>query len=268
MKVLDIMSESIHYPFNNSRSFLMVCAVCFVMSIIAVVMLIYDTSIIGLVCLIIFILLVLLLEGYSISIIKNTLEGSLDLPEFSVVSNFVMGIRSIIVTIVYVLIPFIITAIVAYAVGFFSTFRYVMDQVDLVSAADPNTSINAIMNSLPEDLLVSFSEEFLIVFIVALILFIIFIFLERLALGRLAETRSIMKSINFVNIFRKVSSIGWIKYICFYILLIIILGICNFIGRLLSQYIPVLGIILYITFILAFTMIFSSRAIGLIYADG
>ncbi len=268
MKVLDIMSESMRYPFNNGRSFLMVCAVCFVMSILAVVMLAYDTSVIGLVCLIIFILLVLLLEGFSISIMRTTLEGSLDLPQFSVVSDFVMGIRSIIVTIVYVLIPLIITAIVAYAVGFFSTVSSIMDQFNIMSAADPNATFNVVFYTLPEDVLTSFSVQFLTVFIVALILFILFIFLERLALGRLAETGSIVKSINFVEVFRKISSIGWVKYICFYILLIIILAICNFIGSLLSQFVPILGIIISITFILAFTMIFSSRAIGLIYADG
>ncbi len=175
MKVLDIMSESMRYPFNNGRSFLIVCAVCFVMSILAVVMLAYDTSVIGLVCLIIFILLVLLLEGFSISIMRTTLEGSLDLPQFSVVSDFVMGIRSIIVTIVYVLIPLIITAIVAYAVGFFSTVSSIMDQFNIMSAADPNATFNVVFYTLPEDVLTSFSVQFLTVFIVALILFILFI---------------------------------------------------------------------------------------------
>ncbi|HDN65063.1 MAG TPA: DUF4013 domain-containing protein [Methanosarcinales archaeon] len=83
----------------------------------------------------------------------------------------------------------------------------------------------------------------------------------------MAHTGKLGAAFRFGEILQIIGSIGWGKYITWYVLLTIVVLLCTVAG-LLAGIIPIVGPLVYVLLIAPYALIFQYRAIGLIYREG
>ncbi len=91
--------------------------------------------------------------------------------------------------------------------------------------------------------------------------------IANMGIANMAHTGKLGAAFRFGEILRIIGSIGWGKYIIWYIVLIVIAMLFSVVG-VLVQFIPILGALAYLLLIAPYTFIFQYRAIGLIYREG
>ena len=233
----DIISDSVQYPFSDIQKFLIVGVISLFSGLSSLFgnwgvdsfILITLAGIIGLI-------FTLMLSGYSISVTKYAINHSSQLPDLDFQNNLIDGIKALIISIVYFIIPIIITLIFAIITG----------------------AIGAGLNQLVAGLGV-FS-------VIAVIVFIFFAIFEIVALARFADTGELGEALNIGEVIEDVKKIGIGKIILFAIVSVIIIIIASLIVSLLGI-IPFIGILIAQLIIGAFITLFYSRAIGLLYAE-
>jgi hypothetical protein len=118
MDLTEIISDAIAYPINNIKALILYILIGFIIGIVA-----YFTGlsqltggslnfqagfIVGILGLIIIIGLSLLLEGYSLDIIKTGINRQMDAPEIEFDRQVINGVKYLIVSIVYMIIPIVL----------------------------------------------------------------------------------------------------------------------------------------------------------------
>ncbi|MDR0912259.1 MAG: DUF4013 domain-containing protein [Methanobrevibacter sp.] len=206
--------------------------------------------------------------GYLLSIIKETISNPENpMPNFDLIGNMVSGVSVFIVIIIYLIIPALITFVLALVTNSFSVLSSLFNTTTGSYIGDPAIS--------------GASLSFAVVLIIGLMLFIISCLLMFIAISILAETGSIAKAINFPLVFKKIGEIGWANYIIFLIIYLILSGVIIFISRLVigvfmtigffmgsfSLFVTTIGVIISTLLIESFLNIFNSRAAGLIYNE-
>lgn len=203
--------------------------------------------------------------GYSVEVIKGGTEGTDTLPDFDYVKQFVMGIKALILEIIYFIIPAVIVIIVASASGLFTSFtKIVYVSIDAMGHGAKN--LTAIMAAVPQSAMNTFTNALTITLIVAIILFIIFSLMSFTGLVRFAKTGSGTEGLRFRQIIRDMSSIGYVKIIVTLIVIYIIALALSFVIGIIGL-IPYIGVFIGIFIGVPFIMLFLYRAIGLLYAD-
>ena len=192
--------------------------------------------------------------GYSVEVIKSGTDGENTLPDFDYVKQFVIGIKALILDIIYFIIPTVIVIIVASATGLISSFTN-----------DAN-NLTAIMGTVPKPIMNTFTNSLTVTLIVAIILFIIFSLMSFTGLVRFAKFGSGTEGLRFREILKDMSKVGLIKIIVTLIVIYIIaLALAVVIG--LIGLIPYIGVFIGIFIGVPFVLLFLYRAIGLLYAD-
>ena len=100
---------------------------------------------------------------------------------------------------------------------------------------------------------------------VAIILFIIFSFLQTIAGARLANTGSLTEALNIFESAKDIRRIGIGKVIVLILLVIIIIAVIEAILSAIYSYVPILSILSII--ITPYLIFFAQRAVGLLYSD-
>ncbi|MDL2247038.1 DUF4013 domain-containing protein, partial [Methanobrevibacter sp. OttesenSCG-928-K11] len=255
----DIFKESLVYPTKNWDKLLILGVLIIIANLVTVMATIgielqsIDSMgiILGILA-IVGLIISIIVGGYSFSIIKDTINNLDTLPEFEFLTNFVDGLKVFVVSIVYYLIPTIITLIIAYLTGVFDNIVKILPYVN-------GTTV-------PETLITNLAISSSVTFIIGIILMIIFTLLLTIAIPRMADKDSFGEAFAFKKIFNTIGDIGWGNYIVWYILLVIILMVISWITALIT-FIPIIGMIIALIFINPFITIFSSRALGLIYNE-
>lgn len=225
-------------------------------------------AIIGIITGLFAIIVGLIYNGYGLTVIRDTIINrnisiagkEPTLPEFKWSENIIDGLKVLILTILYMIIPAIVGIILAYGLGVFSdvvVINQTMNIYNQTGAHLPYTFSTISMGG-------SAGFSIAIVHTVTVLLAIIFTLFATIAMARLAETGRLGSIIEFNEIINTISKIGWGNYIIWFILLYIIVTLISLIAALII-FIPILGIIIYLFIIPAFLIIFKSRAIGLIY---
>ncbi|MBZ9570280.1 DUF4013 domain-containing protein [Methanobrevibacter sp. TMH8] len=278
MNITELFENSLKYPAGNWVKVIILGVLLLIPSIFAILLGVSAifrqpilTAVLGVIFVILLIVLTFIIYGYSLSVTRETISRSDDLPEFQWMKNFIDGIKYFIVHIVYYIIPVAITLLVAYLTGFFEQFatlwNYVLQSFTAASQNATITATNATM--IPPQLIADLQTSAIIVAVVAIILFIIFSLLLMIAIAKLAETNSLGAAVSLGDVFQDIGKIGWGKYIVWFILLYVIIFIIQAIVGALGS-VPLLGFIIGIISVLVITpylTIFSSRALGLIYNE-
>jgi hypothetical protein len=276
MGITDIIKESLTFPTKDTKGWMIIGVLFLVMAVVDYLIGVYPTGIIYTLCGIISLILSIFILGYGLSLIKNTIDGKDNIPAFDFSKNFVDGLKSLVLYIVYFIIPTILTAIVMWITGVFSNGFQIIDYVisspalnQTLTAGAPVTDavIQNITGSIPTTLINSFFNGFVISIVVGIVLFLIFTLFTYIGLARMAEYDSLKAGLSLGEVFKKISSIGWGSYIGWFILLIVVSAIIGFIGGLVSM-IPYLGVFIFALVFTSFLFIFEYRAIGLIYNQG
>ena len=276
--LIDIFKESLPYPIQDIKT-LLIFGVFFVVMELSDIFLGWginlDPSIKSLLGVLAFIAALFVL-GYFISVLRQTISGYDGLPEIDFKSNLLDGIQYIIVAIIYMIIPFIISIIIAGATGVFSnifkivTFMSENPDVMIVTFMSENPDVmqnaTSFTQAVPQELLSGLVGGLAITAIISAIIFIIFALLLFIAAARLADTGSIKEALMVNKVIEDISAIGFGRYIGWYIILIIIFLVFGIIVAILSL-IPYLGTVIVALVCTPFIYLFQGRTLGVLYAE-
>ncbi len=275
MEIMEIIKESFIFPSNDVGKlaiYIVLSVLAGILSISGLGIVIFSLignrlyAIVGIILIILALAIGFILSGYGISIIKSGIEHDPDVPGFVWKDNIITGIKYFILSIVYFIIPAIITLAVAFITNVPGNISAVTNQY-MGSFANVSTAINgtlpavAISNAMISNLVTSLT----ITGLVAVILFIIFAFVQIMGECRLAKTDSLAYALNIPEAFKDIGRIGWGKVIAIIILIFIIISVINIIINLISHYITGIGIISII--VTPYLTFFASRATGLLYSE-
>lgn len=179
----------------------------------------------------------LILPGYSISVMKEGIDQSDIIPPFDFKNNIIDTVKVVIISIIYLLIPAIISlSISMFAGALFTGIGY--------------TGIISV----------------LIISLINLIIYIVFEILLFVGLMRFAEYGELREATRIPEVFNDLKDIGIIKLIITIIILGIITEIILGIGSLIS-FIPIIGGIVFGAIILPFALLAYWYALGSLYSD-
>ncbi|WP_405295293.1 DUF4013 domain-containing protein [Methanobrevibacter sp.] len=274
MEIMEIIKESLIFPSNDLAKLAIYIALTFAAGILAVLGIVlfaigaYDNigfSIIGAIVFIAGLIIIFILTGYLVSIVKSGIDQADAAPEFVWKENLIVGIKFVIMNIVYFIIPAIVVLIVGWATNLFGNAISIFNQIMIANMMAPANTTVMISEVVPQSQFVALGTAMIITGIIAFILFLIFAFLQTMGEARLANTGSLGSSVNIVESFKDIGRIGWGKVIAVVLLIFIIIAVINVIINGLNSYITgfsILSIIVtpYLTF-------FASRATGLLYSD-
>ena len=266
MNLREVITDAIKFPISDIRKFLIFCILIILMSLSTVLPsygLKNDT--LSIILSLVTLIVTFVVLGYSIDVIKSGTDGDDTLPDFDYVKQFVLGIKALILDIIYFIIPAVITIIVASASGLFSSFTKIV-YISMDAIANETTNMTMILAAVPKSTMDTFTNALGITLIAAIILFIIFSFLSFTAQVRFAKTGSGTEGLRFREILRDISKVGLIKIIVTLIVIYIIALALVFVITLIGL-IPYVGVFIGIFVGVPFVLLFLYRAIGLLYSE-
>ena len=267
MNILEIMKTSLIYPANDLKTYLIFGVICLLASISSIVTVLTDNYAALLIAGIIAIIFAIIMLGYNLNVIKAGIKKSEELPGLDLKNQFVLGIKSIIVSLIYYIIPLIITIILAFVMNIPGRM---IELITNIIGNSPDVSRSIIESAATTDFFVALG----LFSIITAIIFIIFTFFAFVGSCRLANTDSIKIAVNFKEAFADLKAIGILKMIGYVILLVIILAIITIVVGIIFGFISSIGVAgVIITGILGglivdtYIMLFKSYSLGLLYSD-
>jgi uncharacterized Tic20 family protein len=184
--------------------------------------------------------------GYALRVMRKSIEGETEPPAFDDLGAMIVdGLRYLVAMIGYFLIPMILMG------------------SGIMSVITSGTSYDMMGGGASVIALLTGSGLFLL----GVLLMIVISVIANMGIANMAHTGELGAAFRFGEILRIIGSIGWGRYIIWYIVLIIIAMLFSVVGMLIAL-IPILGAIAYILVISPYALIFQYRAIGLIYREG
>ena len=255
MSLTEIFNDSFKYPFSDLVKF---CIFGVVVLIASFRSLNFGNEIINAIMVIIGAIATVVTLGYGVSITRNAIANSDEIPMLDLKIHLIDGIKMLVISIVYYIIPVIITAIVAVVSGLSGKVT------DILANATQNGTNLAV--SIPNDVAVSLIGPASITAIVAAILMIIFGLLYYMGVCRFAKSDDLMESLNILESCRDLKRIGIIKVIGWGILLVVIVCVLLFVGSLITI-IPYAGFFISAFLISTLINFVTYRSIGLVYSN-
>ena len=266
MDLRDIIQDAIKYPINDNRKFLIFCALIVIMSL-STILPSYgvNNDTLNMVLTLITLIVAFVVLGYLIEVLKGGTEGETTLPDLDYVKHFILGIKAMILEIIYFIIPLILTIIVASASGLFSSLtKMVNSSVGAMEKGAENAT--AILAAIPQDSIATFNNALTVTLVIGIVFFVILSLLSFTAIVRYAKTGSGTEGLRFREIIKDMQKVGILN-------IIVTLIVIYVIALLLALVIVVIGLIPYIGVFIGifigvpFILLFMYRAVGLLYAD-
>jgi hypothetical protein len=223
MEIGEIISDALKYP-SSDWTKVIILGVIFIASIVIVP--------------------IFLGIGYLFRIIKATLAGSDELPDFDEIGDmFVDGLKIFVVGIVYAIPLIIIAAIISLIFGY-----------SQATAIDTGTITGFG--------LFAFIAGYIIYIIVAIIIGLI----ESIAIANMAlYDGELGAAFRFSEVMKRISMIGWGKYIVWYIIMVLLGFVAGLIAGL--TFIILIGFILAPLIIFPYVSMFGARSLALLFAS-
>jgi len=184
--------------------------------------------------------------GYALRVIGKSVEGETEPPAFDELGTMIVdGLKYLVAVIGYFLIPGILMG------------------MGIMSAIASIPSYDAMGGSAAVIAILTGSGLFSLGVLLAIVISVI----ANMGIANMAHTGKLGAAFRFGEILRIIGSIGWGRYIVWYIVLTVIAMLFAVVGMLIAL-IPILGALAYILLIAPYALIFQYRAIGLIYREG
>jgi len=273
MEVMQIIKDAFVFPSKDMRTLLIYVLLSIVASIfifcgtIAYIISFIDPQffLFGGLAFIVAMLIGWIMAGYLISVVKSGIDRESMVPNFVWWDNFISGFDNCIVSIVYFIIPAFLTFVVGYATNIHGNVLDVCYAIfaqiaNYATGASTVFAYDAIYMAL-FNLMISLA----ITLTAALIFFIIFSFIQTMAVGRLANTGSLGQALNVMEAAKDIKRIGIGKVIILVVLLIVIMTIIHMVLSAIFSILPILSILSII--ITPYLIFVTYRAVGLLYSD-
>lgn len=258
MEIINLFKDSLKYPINNPQQFVIIAILYFIASLpLFFVTYKYGQDNVALTSIFVIIEIIIgfILGGYEISIIAQSSTYSTDeVPKIKAKHNFIMGIKSAIVSLIYAIIPMIIIV-----VGVLTVLAHISIIAIKLSSS---TATNAVASTIPA----AVAGGAVLTGAVAIIVAIIFSFFVMVAYGRLGKYDSLSAALNLPEVIKDIGRIGWLKFIAWFIVFVIINIILGLIASVIGL-IPYVGIIIASILVETYVLFFTGRAIGLMYSN-
>lgn len=266
MELGEIFKDALKYPISDYKQLLIIGILILISSLDKVLWSfgIIDatfSAVWSVVALIVGIIVI----GYGVRVLKNAIELDDMIPAFDWISDFVNGIKLIVITIIYFIIPTIIVAIIGF-VSFSSAFSTLSAGTLNQLASIESSSPEIILNSIPPEVWSGMFGALAITAVIAIILFIIFGIFENIAICRMAKYDRLGEAFQFGEIYNDIREIGILKIIGFLIIALIISFIIGVVISIITA-IPFVGLIIACLVGYSFILLFNYRALGLLYSE-
>ena len=273
MEIMEIIKDSFLFPSKNLGTFsiyvvLSVLVATFTFGGIFSYLLGFIGSeyiLIGGLTLVFAMLIGWVMSGYEISIIKSGIDLDDEIPEFKWWDNFITGFLNFIVAIVYFIIPAFLVVVVGYMTNITGNIMAVATEissqaVNVYTGASSSIAVDAISQAFA-----GLAGSLAVTLTAAVVLFVIFSFLQTIAEARLANTDSLREALNVFEAAKDIGRIGVVKVIAVILLVIIVAAVINMILSAIFNYVPILSILS--VFVSPYLVLFAQRAVGLLYSD-
>ena len=275
MEIIDIIKEAFIFPSKNLEKLAIYIVLMVVIGILAMggvftgVFAVTDNNLYFILTAILAILAIVIsfiISGYQIGIIKSGIIQVDEAPSFDWANDLVTGIKMLVVSIVYFIIPTIVVAIMALVTNIPGQLIEIGKQAAVTPAnATAVASGAAPIVTISDAAAASLATSVAITAIIGFIVFIIFAFLKTIGDARLANTGSLSEAVNVIEAFKDITRIGVGKVIAVILLSVIVVAVIQGILGYLYGQIPQLSILsLIVTPYFAF---FTNRVTGLLYSD-
>ncbi|WP_295115913.1 DUF4013 domain-containing protein [uncultured Methanobrevibacter sp.] len=266
MDLREMIMDAIKYPINDNRKFLIFCALIVIMSLSTIVPSYgVKNDTVNMVLTLITIIVAFVVLGYLIEVLKGGTVGETTLPDLDYVKHFILGIKAMILDIIYFLIPLIITIIVASASGLFSSFTTIV--YSAIGAMEKGAqNATAIMAAIPKSSIATFNNALTVTLVIGIVLFVIFSLLSFTAIVRYAKTGSGIEGLRFREILKDMQKVGVLNIIVSLIVIYVIALLLTLVIVVIGL-IPYIGVFIGIFIGVPFILLFMYRAVGLLYAD-
>ena len=196
MSISSIFNDAFRFPFGNMEKWL-VLGILLILGGLSSVLISFgiDLGAVSIITSIIALIAGLIVSGYSLAIVRDTIHGHDQLPSFDIAENIVDGIKVLILGIVYSIIPVIVFFALLIVTGAAGAF------IEII-----NLSMGGAV--VPSDLALSFVGSIGITFIISLIVLIIFSLFSTIAMCRLANTGRFSQGFAFSEIIGDFKRIG------------------------------------------------------------
>ena len=273
MDIMDIIKDSFVFPSKNIKLLLIFELLSIVAGAFSVIgTIVYVLGFIspecfmwGGIAVIVSMLIGWILSGYLISVVKSGIELDEDVPEFEWWDNFNNGFNYFIVSIVYYIIPAFIVVVVGYLTNIFGNVLAVAQEIIAQGMNVFMGTSTVFVSDAMTQAIVNLAVSLAITATIAVILFVIFSFLQTIAGARLANTGSLTEALNNFESAKDIRRIGIGKVIVLILLVIIIIAVIEAILSAIYSYVPILSILSII--ITPYLIFFAQRAVGLLYSD-
>ena len=273
MEIMEIIKDALVFPSTDLRTFFIFVLLTIFAGVFGTVgILLYILGVLtaefflwGGLAAIVAMLIGWVMSGYSISVIKSGIELEDEVPEFVWWDNFITGFNGFIVSIVYFIIPAFLVAIVGYMTNITGNIMAVATEissqaVNVYTGASASIATDALSQAVA-GLAVSLATTLT----AAVVLFVIFSFLQTMAEARLANTDSLCEALNVFEAAKDIGRIGVVKVIAVILLVIIVSAVINMVLSAIFSYVPILSILS--VFVSPYLVLFAQRAVGLLYSD-
>ena len=187
-----------------------------------------------------------LVLGYLYKIIKSSLEGSSEVPDFNEwVSMFVDGLKVFVVFFIYSLVPSVLVLL-----GIWAALLPVLSVPGEGSLLNSNLAISLVSGLA----LIGIGLQLVISFIIPI------------ALTNMVYHHKLSAAFKLKEIYVKIKEIGGVDYLIWYIIMVIIIGVIYYASFILI-FPFFIGIIIVPLIILPFFMIFFARSSALVYKN-
>ena len=275
MEIMEIIKEGFIFPSNNLEKLAIYIVLTFAIGILMIVGSVFvglaaDSNAGYIILAVIFaiagILLALIISGYQIKIIKAGIDREEKVEGFDWKEDFITGIKYLIVSIVYFIIPMIVTVLMALVTNIPGQFLDIVEKA-AVTPANATAAANATapVITVSDSAITALGSSIAITAIVAIVVFIIFAFLETMGEARLANTGSLGEAVNFSEAFNDLKKVGVGKVFAVVIIVFVIILVINGILGYIYGQIPYLSIISVV--VTPYLMFFSRRVVGTLYSE-
>jgi hypothetical protein len=262
MNIGKIIKNSLRYPFQDWKKIFLLGIILLISSTLVDLAVFAQNNIETGLLVIIGLILVLVVYGYSLRIIKSSQTGGMKLPPFNKWGNMLIsGVKVLIVGIVY-FIP-VILVIILTAFLYPSNISSIFEGIGLNPLAVTGSLIESIMiqgvgNLIP--ILFTFTDT-TIVDLIALIYIVIIIPLLLMAIATMVDDNKLNAAFKFRKIIDKIRVIGFDNFIEWYVLTGILYLIIFAVVNIFYYYVGPLMLLILIPYF----YIYQSRSIAQLY---
>jgi len=260
MYINELVQDALKYPFYDWKKILIFGIIILIGNIITLITFIgtfigiKNVAVKIILFIIGYIIFGFLINGYKFKIIKTSLDGVAELPEFNNwLEIFINGIKVFLVNIFYLL-PAILIIIFA---G--------------LSLLPTLMSLGSNLSSINVNTFLSFLTAVILVFI-ALLYTLIILPINYMAISHMANNNSELRAaFKFQEIIDKIGNIGWGNLIIWYLVTGIVYIMISIVGSIitgiLSIIIPLVSVVLNSLILYPYLDMFLNRSIALLYVE-